>query len=351
MKPTYKKILLLALFCFSFVGMQKSYACDSCNFFEYSLLQNKSYFGVFYRYRGFNDYKSYTTVSPAAQSILTYPQQLSTKLLPGNYPIIMHEPEGNNLYVKKSKEDFETYQTIEVRANFTIKNKWNFTAVLPYEFNKVYYEEYLDLPKPSRDTTLFVQGWGDLTLAADYIWLIYNQKSRHTIRPGFAVNLPTGQALIRSDNESNDYFDPIIQPGKNAFAFIPRVNYQWFLNNQGVNAGASYQFSTEGAQEYQAGNSFNAYAIYFHQFQASEKVLLAPNAGVYYEASQKDLWNDVKQDLTGGKVAFAQIGMDLNITQTTLNLVYQHPISQNLNGNQILHASRLSVGIIRNFKL
>lgn len=351
MKVIYNKIFVLSLFCFSFLGVQKSYACDSCNFFEYSLLQNKSYLGVFYRYRGFNDYKSYTSVSPSAQSILTYPQQLSTKLLPGNYPIVMHEPEGNNLYVKKSKEDFETYQTIEVRGNITVKNKWNFTAVLPYEFNKVYYEEYLDLPNPTRDTTLFVQGWGDLTLAGDYIWLIYKQKSRHTFRPGFAINLPTGQALIKSNNESDAYFDPIIQPGKKAFAFIPRINYQWFLNNQGVNGGVSYQLSTEGAQNYQAGNSFNAYAIYFHQFQASEKILLAPNAGFYYEASQKDLWQGLEQNLTGGKVAFAQIGLDLNMTQTTLNLVYQHPISQNLNGNQILHSSRISMGIIRNFKL
>ena len=350
-KSINHKTLLLSLLCFSLFGTQKSYACDSCNFFEYSLLQNKSYLGVFYRYRGFNDYKSFTSISSTAQSILTYPQQLSLKLLPGNYPIVMHEPEGNNLYVKKSKEDFETYQTIEVRGNITINNKWNFTAVLPYEFNKVYYEEYLDLPNPTRDTTLFVQGWGDLTVAGDYIWMIYNKKSRHTIRPGFAMNLPTGQALVKSDNENRDYFDPIIQPGKNAFAFIPRVNYQWFLNNQGINAGASYQFSTEGAQDYQAGRSFNVYAIYFHQFQATDNVLLAPNLGVYHEASEKDLWEGTKQNLTGGKATFAQIGLDFNITQTTLNLVYQHPISQDLNGNQIQHSSRLSVGVIRNFKL
>lgn len=351
MKTIYTKLIILSLVCFSFVGIQKSYACDSCNFFEYSLLQNKSFLGVFYRYRGFNDYKSYTSITPATQSILTYPQQLSTQLLIGNLPVIMHEPEGNNLYVRKSTNDFETYQTIEVRGNFAVKNKWNFTAVLPYEFNKVYYEEYLDLPNPSRDTTLFVQGWGDLTLAGDYIWMMYNHKSRHTIRPGFALNLPTGQALVQSENENQDYFDPIIQPGKNAFAFIPRVNYQWFINNQGINTGLSYQFSTEGAQNYQAGNSFNAYAVYFLQFQVGDKVLLAPNAGLYYEASEKDLWNDLKQDLTGGNVTFAQVGLDFNITQTTLSLVYQQPISQNLNGNQIMHSSRLSVGVIRNFKL
>lgn len=126
MKSTYKKILLLSLVSFSVVGIQKSYACDSCNFFEYILLQNKIYLAVFYRYRGFNDYKSYTSISPAAQSVLSYPQQLSTQLIPGNYPLIMHEPEGNNLYVRKSKQDFETYHTLEVRGNFTVKNKWNF---------------------------------------------------------------------------------------------------------------------------------------------------------------------------------------------------------------------------------
>ncbi|MEP0710284.1 hypothetical protein [Algoriphagus sp.] len=351
MLSTYEKIFLLSLVCFWFLGTQKSFACDSCNFFEYSLLENRSYVGIFYRYRGFDDYKSYTSISPASQSVLTYPQQLSKQVLWGNYPVIMHEPEGNNLYVKKSKQDFETYQTLEVRGNFTIKNKWNLTAVLPYEFNKVYYEEFLDLPNPSRDTTLFVQGWGDLTLAGDYIWLIYNQKSRHTIRPGFAVNLPTGQALIQSDNENLDYYDPIIQPGKNAFAFIPRLNYQWFLNNHGVNAGGSYQWSTIGAQDYQTGNSFNAYAIYFHQFQVTEKILLAPNVGLYFESSQKDIWESLEQNLTGGDVTFAQLGMDLNITKTTVSMSYQYPISQNLHGNQILNSSRLSVGITRNFKL
>jgi hypothetical protein len=89
----------------------------------------------------------------------------------------------------------------------------------------------------------------------------------------------------------------------------------------------------------------------FQLILASEKVRLVPNAGIYYEFSNENLWNNVTQLLTGGKVAFLQIGPDFNITQTTPNLVYQHPISQNLNRNQILKSSRLSVGIIRNFKL
>lgn len=351
MKNITNKTIFLFFFSFFGIGIQISQACDSCNFFEYSLLQNKSYFGLFYRYRGFQDYKSYTSFSPTTSKILNFPQQLSIVKIPGSLPEVMHEPEGNNLYVQKSKQDFETYQTLELRGNFTIKNRWNFTAVLPYEFNKVYYENYLDLPRPSRDTTLFVQGWGDLTLATDYIWLIYREKSRHTIRPGFAMTLPTGEAWVHSSNESSDLFDPIIQPGKNAFSLIPRINYQWFKTTYGINAGISYQFSTEGAQNYQSGQSLNAYLIYFYQINASSKMLLAPNAGFYVESAKKDLWSGVKQDLTGGNITFAQLGIDLNFTQTTINLVFQKPISQNLNGNQILHGNRISAGIIRNFKL
>jgi len=78
---------------------------------------------------------------------------------------------------------------------------------------------------------------------------------------------------------------------------------------------------------------------------------LAPNAGIYHEASEKDMSNNVEQNLTEDKVTFAQIRFDFTDTQTTLNLIYQHPISQNLNRNQILNRSRLSVGIIRSFKL
>lgn len=344
-----KKSYRILIFIVSLLNTTQTLACDSCNFFEYSLLENKSYFGVFYRFRGFDDYVSYPNNSAA--TIRSYPAQLSTDLLPWNIPAVMHEPEGNGLFVQKSNQDFETYKTIEARGNFTLKNKWNFTFLLPYEFNKVYYEKYLDLPNPVRDTTLYVQGWGDLTVAADFIHLIYNPKSRHTLRPGLAVTLPTGQALVQSENGAGDPFDPIIQPGKGSFSLIPRINYQWFLDKQGINAGASYQWSTEGEQRYEFGNSFNGYLQYFYQLTIGEKFLLVPNAGFYYESAKKDSYQGVEQDLTGGNVTFAQLGLDLNLKQTTLSVVFQSPIAQNLNGNQILNQNRISFGVIRSFKL
>ncbi|MFN3999233.1 transporter [Algoriphagus sp.] len=344
-----KKIYLLVIAIIPLFNPNQAKACDSCNFFEYSLLENKSFFGLFYRSRKFDNYLLYP--NKTASVIQTYPAQLGTRLLPWNAPEVMHEPEGNGLYVQKSKQDFETYQTIEARGNYTLKNKWNFTFLLPYEFNKVYYEKYLNIPKPVRDTTLFVQGWGDLTLATDYIHLIYNPKSRHTLRPGIAVTLPTGQALVKSAIEIQEPFDPIIQPGRGAFSFIPRFNYQWFLEKQGINIGMSYQWSTEGEQEYEFGNSFNAFLQYFYQVSIGQKLILVPNAGLYFESAEKDLLQGIEQELTGGKVSFAQVGVDLNYTKTTFSFIFQKPFSQTLNGNQILNQNRISVGLIRSFKM
>ncbi|WP_229239683.1 hypothetical protein [Echinicola soli] len=341
-------------------------ACDSCNFFEYSLLQNRSYIGLFYRHRQFGGYDQYGYSSPSPGTALV------TSKLPAGFEngvvakytpnarkaaspsidqdlIVMHEPEGTGLYVNKTDQDWETYETVELRGNFTWKNKWNFTFILPFESNRIHYQKMLDLPNPVQDTTLTVHGWGDMTVAADYIHYIYNTKARHTFRPGLAIVVPTGQSNKVASN--NSPFDPIIQPGTGSWSYVARFNYQLFYTKTGLNTGFSYKQSTEGAQNYQFGSSFNASAIGFHQISLQDDWMLIPNAGAYYEQSHKDTWTDEKQQLTGGKVVFAQAGLDVNRQEWTLSLMWQTPVYQDLNGNQIHHQNRISIGFIKAFKL
>ncbi|GGZ38687.1 hypothetical protein GCM10007049_34810 [Echinicola pacifica] len=363
---TKKPLVILLLICLSSVLTPEAQACDSCNFFEYSLLQNRSYFGIFYRTRHFGGYDRYgysgtlpnTAASLNSGSTNSLANQYSPNARTSAPAIVdqinpdhqlMHEPEGTGLYVNKTDQDWETYQTVEVRGNFTLKNKWNFTFLLPYESNKVYYEKMLDLPNPSRDTTMTVHGWGDLTLAADFIHYIYSSKARHTFRPGLAVIAPTGQA--RKASAVGGLYDPIIQPGTDAWSYVLRFNYQLFINKTGLNAGANFKQSTEGAQSYQFGNSVNASLVGFHQVSIAEKWLVIPNIGGYYESSKEDTWNDENQSLTGGNVLFGQAGMDLNHQDWTLSFLYQSPLTQNLNGNQIHHQDRMSIGFIKAFKL
>lgn len=361
-----RKILILCAVTTLFpLFMREAKACDSCNFFEYSLLQNRSYIGLFYRHRQFGGYDHYGYISP--NPVPTTASYLSDAFVNGTAAkyapnartlpsaaidpdfIVMHEPEGTGLYVNKTKQDWETYETVEMRGNFTWKNKWNFTFILPYESNRVHYEKLLQLPNPVQDTTIAVNGWGDLTLAADYIHFIYNSKARHTIRPGVALVLPTGQA--RQITSAGKEFDPIIQPGTGSWSYVARINYQLFYTNTGLNAGFSFKQSTEGAQNYQFGNSFNATATGFHQISLPRDWMLVPNIGAYYEQSDRDSWNGEKQRLTGGKVAFAQGGLDINKKEWTLSFLWQTPFYQDLNGNQIHHQDRISIGIIKSFQL
>lgn len=354
MRTFLLSFLLLTIIFITGAG-SPAMACDSCNFFEYSLLENRPFFGIFYRSRNFNQYNSYgytrTQASGINQSI--FDPQMSIQNTNLDYDPIMHEPENSGLYVNKSRLDFENYYTVEFRGNITVKNKWNFTFLLPYEFNKVHYHEMLVLPKPAMDTTMSVQGWGDLTLAADFIHFIFNKKARHTLRPGMAVTAPTGQFnQVAKQTEAQSFlFDPVIQPSKGAWGFTGRINYQLFYTDKGVNAGFNYKIATEGAQEYRFGNSFNAYAVYFQQIDLGKNIILVPNGGFYYEHDGQDIWKAETQALTGGNLGFGQVGIDLNRNQYTLSFLWQKPVFQNLNGNQIHHQDRISLGLIRGFKL
>ncbi|UCS91786.1 hypothetical protein KZP23_13680 [Echinicola marina] len=352
-------MLLLALPFFN----KEAKACDSCNFFEYSLLENRSYIGLFYRHRAFGGYDQYGYASPppVTNSYLAnaFQNGATAKYSPNarvqgvdqvnQDMIVMHEPEGTGLYVNKTDQDWETYQTVELRGNFMFKNKWNFTFLLPYESNKVHYEKMLELPNPVQDTTISVHGWGDLTLAADRIFYVYHKKSRHTFRPGLAIVAPTGQSRKVANNGS--LIDPIIQPGTGSWSYVARFNYQLFYTKTGLNAGFSFKESSEGAQNYQFGNSLNASLTGFYQIIVNKDWLLVPNIGAYFEQAQKDTWEGEKQTLTGGKVLFAQGGLDINRKDFTFSFLWQNPLHQNLNGNQIHHGNRLSIGFIKAFKL
>lgn len=144
-----KKTLSILFILLSLPLLSKeAQACDSCNFFEYSLLQNRSYIGLFYRHRQFGGYDRYGYTSPnPGTAVVTsslangfengatakYAPQARTAVTPSldQDMIVMHEPEGTGLYVNKTDQDWETYETVELRGNFTWKNQWNFTFLLP----------------------------------------------------------------------------------------------------------------------------------------------------------------------------------------------------------------------------
>nr|MBX2844387.1 hypothetical protein [Flammeovirgaceae bacterium] len=240
-----------------------SFSCDVCNIFEYSMMKNKSYFGIFYRHRVFNGYQHLGN----NHDFLGRPQRKST----------LHEPENTGFYVNKSDKDYETYTTLELRGNYTFKEKFNFLFILPYERNIIYYDQVIDAPNPMKDSTINISGWGDLIIAMDYIIQKDTEKGKHTIRPGIAFRFPTGQ-FKKQDGYGNVH-DPIIQPGTSALSVVFRMNYQYFLNKHGFNASVNYKLSELGKNQYQFANSFNLMGNYFHQIPVGGNYIIPKIGG------------------------------------------------------------------------
>jgi len=329
-----KKLLLAVVACW--LIMPAATACDVCHLFEYNNRQLRNYVALFYQYRVFNGYQQ-----------LQMPASFTAPGTARNQRTL-HEPENNGFFVNKHRYDFETYQTLELRGHFMLGQNWQLSALMPYEKSTVYYREVVGATRPMADSTFSVQGWGNVTLALGRNWQLYaSGTQRHIITPGVGVVLPTG-AYRQTDMLGNPH-DPVIQPGTGAWAFLARLNYLYTWQQWGFSAGGSYKWNTEGGQDYAFGNSLNVFGTLYRQWAVGSSLVLVPQVGLYAEQAAADALRGNEQPLTGGSVLFATGGLDVNWQNLTLTAQYQSTLAEDLNGNQLGNAGRLTLGLLYNF--
>ncbi|MCC5921670.1 MAG: hypothetical protein LAT68_14790 [Cyclobacteriaceae bacterium] len=345
-----KATSVLGVMLMSFFG--PAYACDVCNIFEYSTVQNRSFAGFFYRYRVFNGYDAMNksgSFFPRSQSMDagfgsgSYESQGGFDFGLGDF---MHEPEGDNFFVEKTDRDYETYQSFEFRAQFSVADSWNVILSLPYEWNRVHYDRVVDFPNPINDTTMNIAGWGDALVIVDRMI----RKDRedggfHIFRPGIGVQLPTGAYRETAFGAEMPYH-PIVQPGSASWGLMTRLGYQFFDKYNGINFFVNRMDFNAGANDYRHGRVYNAFAEYYRQFTLGVETYLIPKIGGYVETAQKDVWEGEKDLLTGGTSAFATIGLDFGFYRYNFFSQFQLPVWEQLNGNQIANAGRLNMGVM-----
>ncbi len=320
-------------------------ACDVCNLYECSPLQQRTFFGLVYRYRVLNGYGHLGNTHSFTRPGSPFGAMPLQHGLYNPIAYSQHEPdEREGVYADKSAQDYETYRSWELRANYTFKQKVNLMVLLPYEHNTVYYRRLAtSTTSPFTDSTMRVKGFGDLTIAADWIHQTQKGAVKHTLRPGIIIKAPTGR--YRVQNSEGQAFDPVIQPGAGAWAYGLRLNYQWYREGFGFDAGMSYVVNSNGRHGYDFANSFNISQVFFYQFQKGLWNII-PRAGAYLESTGNDAYQGVEQQLSGGTSLFGQLGVDINRWQHTLQITYQMPLADNLAGNQIGNAGRLAIAFI-----
>lgn len=326
-----KKFILFSLLGWLVCYSQPVVACDVCNIYEYRPYKIQNYIGVFYHMRKFNGYDHLD------QSHRFF----------GNGGLQMHELEGSGLFFEKKKQDFEVYQTFAIRGNFKLWKNLQMQVIVPYEHIQVYYNKVWSVMDPVADTTLALQGWGDLITAFDWTFTHQGSNKKHIIRPGFAVKWPTG--AYQKTDQNGDLFDPEIQPGTASIDLMLRLNYlQLYQNGFGQSVSLNYKWNGPTQQDYQFANSFNGQLDWFYVID-NKKSSWVPKLGFYLESAGKNSGPEGEEDLTGGTTLLADVGIEYRYDNKWSFQVLSQPVLwDKRNGRQIGNAGRLNLALVRN---
>lgn len=224
-----------------------------------------------------------------------------------------------------SQFSHDHYKLAELWGGWTIGNKWQVLAFVPYHFN------YLN----TDDGIKTKNGLGDITLLANYkLWGSSKQNkndksmSQQEFWLGGGIKLPTGKYDVDLSDPETELGDANSQMGTGSLDFIASAMYNVTFNKIGINTSANYKINTSNNSNFKFGNRFTANSFAFYQTHAG-KTNLAPNIGVLYENAAINHLNKGSVEQTGGHVALAAAGLEINRGNVTVGANVQLPFSQN----------------------
>lgn len=234
-------------------------------------------------------------------------------------------PSGNRTYLTTD----EQYQTTEVWAGWTIKEKFRLMAFLPVGYNS-----------KSNETSGLISksGLSDASLQGFYRLIrksktIEGEKSNklliHDLWVGGGVKLPTGK-YNPADKSNTSSTTNLFQLGTGSLDFIMSAMYDIRLQDLGLNINSSYKINTTNQYDYYYGNRFSSTAQLYYKFRIKNKFMIAPNAGISYENSAKDFDGGYSNRNTGGTALFSSLGAELTYKKIALGGNWQPVINQNL---------------------
>ncbi|HEY6010182.1 MAG TPA: transporter [Nitrospirota bacterium] len=203
-----------------------------------------------------------------------------------------------------------------------------------------------------------VSGLGDITVMG-----LYRLRSDREIRPTNAVTLGLGVKTASGSSTERSASGKLVhahmQPGTGSWDPLISVMYTRMANPFLFQADATYQYTTKNRQAYEFGNSMainvsGKYAVvkefnitagltYLDVGRASD-----PDGRYYNPATNSSLMDDPAN--TGGKSLWFSPGIQLfPVKNGMIDLKYQVPVRETVNGVQLVSSYRYLVGISYNF--
>ena len=218
----------------------------------------------------------------------------------------------------------ESYRTAEVWTGWSITSKIRVMAILPYNFDE----------KETLTSKVSKSGIGDISVAG-YYQLINSRKNLsnkllvQSLWIGAGIKLPTGK-YESADKSNNNETANLFQLGTGSTDFSLNAMYDLRVNDAGINLAGSYKINTKNNSGYEYGNKFSLNSQAYYKIRVKNKFTLAPNAGVLFESSQKDIDNGFEADLSGGNLLTGSAGMEITFKKIALGVNFQTPFTQDL---------------------
>jgi hypothetical protein len=219
----------------------------------------------------------------------------------------------------------EKYQTFEFWGGWNIGEKFRVMAAVPYAFNE----------KSNQGISNRKNGIGDISVSG-YYQLFNRQRTIpgdkilvQTLWAGAGMKLPTGK-YADEDKPNALQNTNLFQLGTGSVDFTFNAMYDLRLQNAGLNISGSYKMNSANKYDYNYGNKVNTSAQVYYKFRVKEKLTIAPNAGMVYEHSKKDIDNKMMVDVSGGKLLQGSIGLETALRKLSIGASWQTPLTQDL---------------------
>ncbi|MEP7170104.1 MAG: hypothetical protein ABI855_12095 [Bacteroidota bacterium] len=323
-----KSLLVFITFVFGSIITE---ACDNCGcFMGITPYDNQSSIGMFYRYSSFNGYKI------GNQS----PEFFPNGRVAAPYSV-MHNPNGNSTGTLPvySKSDYEIYTAYELRANYFIHQRVELNFILPYNENKMRYE----------DKIIHLKSQGDATVLAGY-QLIRQMEMEKKIQQrlvlGAGIKFSTGKHDFRDGD--NTRYNFLIQPGTGSYDYLFYLNYAAAGNKLGLGISSVFKVSNYNDYTEKFTNSNNTGVSVFYKLYKGNLQLI-PSAQLYYEYVKGMMSHGILIANTGSDIAMCGPGLDVYYKNLSLNFSIQYPVRDKTDSENLSAAGKMVAGLKYNF--
>ena len=233
----------------------------------------------------------------------------------------------------------EQYHTAEFWGGWTIKDQFRIMGYLPVSYNSRVNESGTVSKTGISDVS--VLGFyrllrGKRTLSGDE----YTRLLVQDLWIGGGVKLPTGKYNPADENPAGTSAN-LFQLGTGSIDFVLMAMYDIRLQDAGLNMTAGYKINTANPYDYYYGNRFSSGMQVYYKFRFHNQWMIAPNAGIQYEYSMKDMDEGYLIRPTGGTAFFGTFGAEISFEQLTFGGNFQPALFQNLGQGSVQAGSRI----------